>query len=331
MNEPQALEREASFASPMASVSKAKVTNALLILLLSTFLVGSGNVAQKAALDHLGPFTITAFRSILAVAVLLPFVLKETARNEPMPISVMPVILAAVLYFAASIVAQQVGAIATTATNLGFLVNMSAVFVPVLIWIMFRQKAPIMAWPSAILAVFGAYLITGAGELTATWGDALCLLAGLFDAVWIIALGYVVTRCPMPATLTAAMFSVTAFVGFLGGMFETLTIEGLVAALPSILWLGVAASAGGFLLSTKAQQSLSVCLVAIFFSFEAIFSAILGRVLLGETMTPLAFVGAAAILASVMMVQIKPRTRLLEPRKPFAQAPANKAAFQPAE
>lgn len=331
MNQPRPPEHDSISASSAAVAPATLVTGALLILLLSTFLVGSGNVAQKAALDHLGPFTITAFRSTLAVIVLLPFVLRETGRNEPIPIGVMPSILVAVLYFAASVVAQQVGAIATTATNLGFLVNMSAVFVPILIWFVVRQKAPIMVWPSAVLAVIGAYLITGAGELTATWGDGLCLLAGLFDAVWIIALGHAVTRYPMPATLSASMFSATAVIGYLGGMFETLTLEGFYAALPSVLWLGIAASAGGFLLSTKAQQSLSVCLVAIVFSFEAIFSAILGRILLGETMTQLALLGAAAIIASVLLVQFKPPSKALELPVQRPRMPAEQFAAQPAE
>jgi drug/metabolite transporter (DMT)-like permease len=277
---------------------------------LSTILIGSGNVAQVSGLDFIGPFTLVLLRSVLALAVLLPFALLEYKNWDKLTQDMGPCALVAALYFAGSIVAQQVGAMTTTATNIGFLINMSAVFVPLLLWVMIREKPHISVWPCGVLAVIGAYLVTGAGELSASIGDWLCLFAGLLDGVWIIALAVVVPKTRAPATLVATMYAVTTLVAIPFVPFEGTSVQAIVAAGPEILWLGVMTSAFGFLLSTKAQETLSPCVVAIVFCFEAIVSAACGNYFLGETITTAGLFGACMIIVAVAGSVLAPRWNL---------------------
>ncbi len=280
---------------------------ALALMLLATVCIGSGNVAQVTALDSLGPFTVVMLRSTLAVILLLPFAFKELIRGDGWPPDIGICIAVAVIYFATSIVAQQVGALTTTATNIGFLINMSAVFVPMLLWITVKERPPLMAWPAALIAVIGAYLVTGAGQVSATLGDALCLLSGLLDAVWIIALSHVMPKCKSPATLIGMMYGVTSIMATGGVLFEPIDPISVWNAAPEILWLGGITSALGFLLSTKAQEHVSACVAGVVFCFEAIVSAVLGNLLLGETMGPTGLIGAAIIIAAVLILQVPER------------------------
>ena len=165
-------------------------------------------------------------------------------------------------------------------------------------------RAPLASWPAGIFAVLGAYLVTGAGQVSATLGDGLCLLAGLFDAVWIIGLSHVMPKCKSPATLLAIMYGVTSLMATGGAAFEPMDPISLWNALPEILWLGGVTSALGFLLSTKAQEHLSACVVGVVFCFEAIVSAVLGYLLLGESMGPVEVIGAALIIAAIVFLQL---------------------------
>jgi drug/metabolite transporter (DMT)-like permease len=213
----------------------------------------------------------------------------------------------AAVFLAGSTLAQQVGAYTTTATHLGFLINMSAIFVPLLMWLLVGEKPALVVWPVSLMAVIGAFLVTGGGGGRVTLGDALCLLAGLFDAVWIIALGYAVRRCPAPATLTFAMFFVTTLLGLAGSVTEDFTPQQMVDALPEVVWLGAGVSAAGFLLSTTAQQALCSCTIAVICTFEALFSALFGRIFLGEMLDLEGWVGACLIVVSVLILQVKLR------------------------
>ncbi len=274
------------------------------MLFAATVLIGSGNVAQITALDALGPFTIVALRSLVAIVVLLPFAVIELRGPASWTPGMLPCLSVAATYFAASIVAQQIGAMTTTATNIGFLINMSAVFVPMLLWFTIRERPPLLAWPTAVIAVVGAYLVTGAGAVSATVGDALCLLAGLMDGVWIIALAVIVPQCRAPACMVFILYATTGLLSLPFALTETVAEGAILAAAPEILWLGGMTSAFGFLLSTKAQSVLSPCVVAVIFCFEAIVSAVLGRLFLGEMITLVGFVGAVLIILAVLMSQM---------------------------
>jgi drug/metabolite transporter (DMT)-like permease len=281
-------------------------TSALALLGIATFLVGSGNIAQITAINSIGPFTTVTLRSIVAILCVLPLAIAEVGKGRSIPMHVLPSIVVAALAFGASLVAQQVGAQATTATNLGFLVNMSAVFVPLVMWAVVGKKLQAATWPVAVLAVIGAWLVTGAGSVAVGWGEGLCLLAGVFDAVWIIALAHAMPRCRAPAQVTAMLMAVTAIMGAMGSLSETFQLEDLQVAAPEVLWLGIMTSGLGFFLSNKAQETLPECLVAVMFCMEAIVSAGLGGVLLSESLQPAGYAGAAIITLAIILLNMMP-------------------------
>ena len=53
-----------------------------LLLFLTAFIWGCSFVAQAVGMDHVGPFTFTACRTLLGALFLTPFVLYRRKREE---------------------------------------------------------------------------------------------------------------------------------------------------------------------------------------------------------------------------------------------------------
>ena len=141
-----------------------------LILLLTTIIWGCAFVAQSVGMDHIGPFTFQAVRSVLAVLTLLPviyfFDLKKKdgksyiARWCNRKLWIAGSLCGIALFAATS--AQQVGLIDTDAGKAGFLTAMYIVMVPVL-GIFLKRKISYMVPISVGIAVAGLYLLSFAG------------------------------------------------------------------------------------------------------------------------------------------------------------------------
>jgi len=101
----------------------------IFLLILTALIWGFAFVAQKAGMEHLGPFTFNGIRFVLgalSLLPLLPFVkklfgypsnkykLKNTVKGG--------FLLGAVLFIAASL--QQIGIVKTTAGNAGFITGL---------------------------------------------------------------------------------------------------------------------------------------------------------------------------------------------------------------
>jgi drug/metabolite transporter (DMT)-like permease len=189
------------------------INRGLLFLLVATFLWGSGNVAQKLTLAELGPFTVLGLRSLLALVVLLPLALYEE-RSKPRGRGKGGYwSMAAALFFTVALVLQMLGATATSATNLGFLINTSAIFAPMAAWLFLNRAPDRIIWLAAITVMSGAALLAGGQYTGINWGDGLCLLAGFCYGLWIVALGRALEEEGGAAPLTLLQYLPCTVIG----------------------------------------------------------------------------------------------------------------------
>ncbi|MFO8182725.1 MAG: DMT family transporter, partial [Candidatus Aegiribacteria sp.] len=104
-----------------------------LLLLLTAAIWGFAFVAQRAGMEHMGPFLFNGIRFSLGAAAILP-VLALRARRYSRPFSGFPVrdgaMAGLVLFAGASL--QQTGLVYTTAGNAGFITGLYVLLVPVL-------------------------------------------------------------------------------------------------------------------------------------------------------------------------------------------------------
>ncbi len=177
-------------------VEKQHTVQADLLLLLVALIWGFGFVAQRAGMDHIGPYTYNGIRFLLGGVCLLPLVLRRPAvplaeRGRQIPLARAGLLAGIVLFLAATL--QQVGLQYTTAGKAGFITGLYVVLVPI-IGMAFRQRTNTGTWVGAAAASAGLYLLSVNEELHIEPGDLLELIGALFWAVHVLLLSWLSPR-----------------------------------------------------------------------------------------------------------------------------------------
>lgn len=281
----------------------------ILMLLLATFYWGTGNVAQNIALGELSPIFLTGLRSFIALMFLGPFAINECRKREldtaffwrNRACLILPVIS-----FGCALALQTIGGAFTTATNVGFLVNMGVLMTPLFLWIFYQQRPSNFTLAVCGMCMCGISLFTGSHWTTPNSGDMICLSAAVFYSLWVIGLQRAQEEIDAPITLTALQFVLPAIIG----LSINVSMQNVVAVftwptLPAVIYLGVFSSGVAFLMATIALRHVSPILSVMIYSFEAIFGALAAYFILDERMQTIAIVGAGIMIASVVLMEIR--------------------------
>ncbi len=287
------------------------------LLLLTAIIWGFAFVAQRMGMEHVGPFTFNAIRFALGSLVLAPFITRnrlraDTAEDRP-ETSRFAVInssgLAAglVLFGGASL--QQAGLVFTTAANAGFITGLYVVIVP-LLGLLFKQRTNAGSWIGAISAAVGLYLLSITEQLHISFGDLLVLLGAFFWAGHVLLIGWMSPRMD-PLKLAFTQFAVCSGLSLITAVgFETITAAGIVDAALPILYGGGLSVGVAYTLQVVAQKNAHPAHAAILLSLEAVFAAIGGWIVLGETLTGRGLLGCSLMLAGMLLSQLWGLVRL---------------------
>lgn len=278
-------------------------------MLLAALIWGAAFVAQKSAMDQLGPFTFSGTRFLLSIFVILPFVLKEMRQSAGTAIASRDKWLIAIigLVFFAGVNLQQMGIAGTNITNAGFLTSLYVVFVPFMSLFVFRKKPRMIVWLAAPLCLLGVWLLGDASLSRLSAGDLLVILCAFFFALHVVLVGVVMLRVPRPLTLAATQYAVCAALSLLAAVaFEDISLEAMTAALPALLYAGIISGGIAYTLQIVAQQYTPASDAAIILSAEALFAALFGVFLMGDSLTPLAWTGCGVIMVAILLVELFP-------------------------
>ena len=146
------------------------------LLLLVAVIWGSAFAVQRVAAQHFDVFTFNGLRFLLAGVILLPLALKSERPSFDKKLWLVA-LAGSILFLAGGL--QQAGLELTTAGNAGFITTLYVVFVPLILWIFWREKIGWVSWAAAGLAVIGSLLLSTAGRLQVGRGDLLELLGAL--------------------------------------------------------------------------------------------------------------------------------------------------------
>lgn len=293
----------------------------IIMLFLATVFWGTTFVAQRIGAEHVGAYTYLAGRSWIAVVFLTPVVhafdrfhdRRGTDNRRPRSAAdrkrlILAAVAAGAALCAAS-AAQQIGVAYTTASKAGFITALYVVLVPILsIFIGKRPSAHI--WACVALALAGMYLlcITG-GDLRLQLGDAYELACALLFAVEIL-LVYHFSPLVDGVRLSRLMFLVVAVLSTaLMFALESPSWESVRAALPAIAYAGIISSGIGYTLQILGQEGVNPTVASLVMSFESVFSALSGWLILGERLSPRELTGAALMFVAILLsqVEIKPK------------------------
>lgn len=279
-----------------------------LTLLFTALIWGSAFTSQRVAGQQGVVYFFNGARFLLGALVLLPLAARAyRSRRVSLPVSrgqwFWMGVAGAVLFVAAAL--QQAGLQYTTAGNAGFLTSLYVVFVPFVLFLGWRERPRWLALAAVCLAGGGAYLISAGGGFEVQKGDALELLGAAFWALHVVILGKFASRYDA-VTFSIGHFAGSAFLNLLTSLFlERPVISDAWAVTGAILYAGVFSVGIGYTLQVWAQKHTPPTDAALILSLEAVFAALFGWLLLGETLMPVQVAGCLLVFAGVILTQLR--------------------------
>jgi drug/metabolite transporter (DMT)-like permease len=282
-----------------------------LALVAVTAVWGSTFVLVRDAVALVPPFAFIAYR-FLAAAALLAAVRPRLAADAGRPLAAAGVLAGLALF--AGYGFQTVGLQYTTASNAGFITGLAVVLTPLFAALLLRQ--PPGRWPvaGALLAAAGLALLS-LQQLEVRRGDALVLGCAVAFAAHILLLGRFAPRFPSyPLAVVQLGTAGLLALGWAGAAGD-LVVPGSAEVWVALAITAVAASAGAFLIQTRAQQEVSPTRTAVILTMEPVFAGLFGFLLAGERLSGRGWAGAGLILAGMLVAELGGR-RVAAPGRP---------------
>jgi len=285
-----------------------------LLLTLVALIWGSAFVFQSQGMAHVGPMAFTGVRFLLGALVVAPLMgwewrsLQRQHKALQRADGYRILGLGSLLMLGAAM--QQIGIVSTSVTNAGFLTALYVPLVPVLGWLLLRHRPHWSAWPAALACVVGAYLLSGAHNVSISRGDLWIIASTLPWAVHVLLIGRVADRMAAPFLVAGGQFAVCGVLALTWGVLnEPLSWAGLQAAAVPIAYTGILSVGVAFTGQVVAQRYAHATDAAILLSSETIFAAAFGYALMGDRLNAAGLVGCALIFASMLGVQLLPLWR----------------------
>ena len=287
-----------------------KSVQASVLLFLTAVIWGGGFVAQRLAMQQLGPYLFNGFRFLLGAITLIPVMLLQSRQSSLKNVSWKKTLLVGLaagtfLFFGATF--QQLGLVYTTAGKAGFITGLYVIIVPVMgaLW---GDKTSLATWAGAILAMIGLFFLSGTSGVEIARGDGFVLLGSFFWA------GHVQLMAKYSPRMDAVRLSFlqalfTSLISFgVGITLESFDPVSLRAAFWPIVYGGVISIGIAYTMQVIAQQSARPTAAAIILSLESVFAALWGWLFLKEILSPRGLLGSGLMLMGMILSQIRIRS-----------------------
>ena len=290
-----------------------------IMLLVAALLWGTTFVAQSEGMDHMGPLTYQAARSVLGGAFLLPIIAFMDARRKRSGKYQPPekktkkrtltvgIICGIVLTVAALL--QQYGiALGTTSDKAGFITALYIVLVPVY-GLFLRKKPHPVIWLSVAVAVLGLYFLCIQGDLTILPCDIVTLLCAVVFALHITVIDNLAAPLDGVRISCIQFFTSAVLSGIAMFIFEEPSLLALADGWISVAYAGILSSGVAYTLQILGQQRTDPTVASILMSLESLF-AVLGTIaftaLLGKVDLPTTreWIGCALMFIAIMLTQL---------------------------
>lgn len=279
-----------------------------LMLLVTAAIWGFAFVAQRVAMEHLGPFSFNGIRFLLGALSLLPLIW-FFSRQRPVAVSAAAKtsiwmaggVAGGILFVAAAL--QQVALLDTTAAKAGFITGMYMILVPFL-GLFLRHVTGLNAWLGAGVALIGLYLLSINADFTMSRGDFLMFIGAIFWAchiLWIDFIGRRVDALQLSAVQFLSCGMLSMLVAF---WLETPSLNAVFMAWESVLFASFISVGIAYTLQIVAQKKAKPTHAAIIMSMEAVFSAIGGVLFLNEALPMRGWIGCALMMTGMLLSQL---------------------------
>lgn len=271
-------------------------------LLTSAFFWGISGILTQIALKGSTTMQLIAIRFTIAMLLALIF-LKPNLKSLNKETVLQGFGLSSLLMI--MYVSSTLGLKHTSASNAGFIVGATVVFVPVVNHFVFRKKRPLKDFLSAIICLLGLGLVTLTGPTPLNKGDLFCLFNTLAYTFYILYSGKIKDE-----TIGLMGFLQYGFVAIYATLYVVLYEQAPLNvewdSLSALVVLGVFCTFAAFQIQLWAQQYLKAEKVGRLLTFIPIFSVAVDYLVFGTRLTPSAILGGALIILATFMMEKRP-------------------------
>ena len=279
--------------------------------LLAVMFWGNSFIATKIALREITPLTIITMRlllSIILLATIAVYTKRDFKISKKSHLGILLLAIIAVFH----LWIQITGLNETTASNTGWIIGITPVFIAILGIIIFGERLKSINILGMILAFFGLILLISKGSISSIGlishkGDFLVLASTVTWSFYsIMNKKIAVTYSPLMMifylfimmAIVVAPFSINS--ASIHSVIH-LSLEGWGA----VLFLGIFCSGIGYVLWAQSLKDIDASKVGAFLYVEPFFTVISAGFILGERISILMLISGVIITVGVIMVNKK--------------------------
>ena len=279
------------------------------MLLAASFFWGTTFVAQILGMEGLGPYTYAAARFALGVLFIgaLWFLYRDKRAEQRRAGTFRSGFRAGIpvgLAMFVGVTLQQVALLYTTAGKTAFITTVYIVLVP-LAAVLLGQRVRAVQWGGAVLAFAGVYFLSAHGETTINTGDLLVLICSFFWMAQILLIDRYARAVDAIELCFMQMIVCTIGSAVLAAIYESFAWSDIWGSAVPILYAGLFSCGVAYTCQILGQAYVEPTQAAILMSTEAIFAAVAGWIVLGETMSGVQLLGCALLLGGALMAQVR--------------------------
>jgi len=274
-----------------------------LSILTVAFLWGATNVVIRGALDEIPPLWFCGIRFFIAWLTVSLFFGKRALsmkRRDRVAGSLTGMI------FILAYLTSNVALLSTTAGNVSFIISMSVVFVPLLVWVFNRQFPGWHVIVSVLFCTAGMAGLMLGSDFSVNIGDVWGFASMMCVTAYILLV--------QKHVIGVDPYGLACWQAF-GGMLLSVAVSAIFEPFPfhiskagwiALVYSGTVAFALTLVLQTVAQQYTTATHAAILLSTAGLFGSLLGILFLDEPMTLRIFAASSLILTGVILVETIP-------------------------
>ena len=282
--------------------TKKQVLFADLGLLLVALLWGAGFLFTKRGLDYITPLWMMSMRFVGAT-IIMSIVFYKNFRKISKSDLKAGLVIGIFLYiaFATQTIALQY----TSISNQAFLTATNVVFVPFLVWVVYKKAPDKFAFIGAALATVGIGLITLKEGLHLNVGDMWTLACAVFFAGHIVSIGFF-AKDKDPIALTIVQFAVAAVLSLVSAlMMEPLPAKIGSEAMLSVGYMVLASTLLAFLLQNICQKYTPSTHASLILSLESVFGTLVAVIFEGEMFNLQMAFGCITVFAAILLIETR--------------------------
>jgi drug/metabolite transporter (DMT)-like permease len=280
-------------------------------LLFVAFIWGTTFVLVQNAISVLEPFSFNGIRfTVASIFLFIWLVLFKRKQLQKLNWSLVKSgILLGILLFSGYAL-QTFGLLYTTSSKAGFITGLSVVLVPLLAFLLLKQKVKRAALIGAFFATSGLYLLTLGDKLTINTGDSLVFFCAISFGLHIVITCKYASQFPALALTLVQVSTVGLLSLALGFIFEdgreivSPAVIGHPSVIIALVITSFFATALAFLIQTNFQRHTSPTRVALIFAMEPVFAALTAFLWNNESLGSKALFGCLLILTGMVLSEL---------------------------